>query len=141
MSDIITSKLDAAQIIRRAYEDDKNRIRVDAEVEATIGSVDVIIDASSGDNIAIADETGTNYLAINPDGSINVVLENSGLTTKNIFDEVTGVVSGVTTVIASYTAIANTKLLRVSVGGTNVAAYSIYIASALQAKNIHTTQF
>lgn len=63
------TKLDASQVIRRAYDDAENRIRVDAEVTATIGTVDVILDAAS-DNVAIADPDG-NFLEINPDGSIN----------------------------------------------------------------------
>lgn len=71
MSNIIVSKLDAPQIIRQAYDETNNRIRVDAAVSATIGTLDVIIDASSGDNIAIADPSGTNFLLPNPDGSIN----------------------------------------------------------------------
>lgn len=68
---IIVSKLDANQVIRQAYDDDKKALRVDAEITATIGELDVTIDAAMGDNIAIADPTGTNYLLPNADGSIN----------------------------------------------------------------------
>lgn len=66
----LNTKLDAAQVIRKAYDEPNNRIRVDAQVSATIGSVDVIIDAATGDNIKVSD--GTNSLLVNPDGSINV---------------------------------------------------------------------
>lgn len=66
----LNTKLDAAQVIRRAYDETNNRLRVDAEVTATIGTVDVIIDAASGDNIKISD--GVNTLTVNPDGSINI---------------------------------------------------------------------
>lgn len=164
----LNTKLDADQVIRRAYDEANNRLRVDAVVTATIGTVDCVIDASTGDNIAIADSTGSNFLKVNPDGSLDVnitdisldqatdsvaigdgttlvsvdpltgallvTLDQTNVTTKNIFNEITGVVSGVTSIIVSYTAVSNTKLLSVDVSGTNVAAYSIYIGGVLQAK-------
>lgn len=163
----LSSKLDANQVLRESYDDNARRLRVDAEVTATIGDVDVAIDAAAGDNIAIADQSGTNYVVVNPDGSINTVtevvldqatssvaigdgtttayidpgtgallvtLENTNLTTKNLFNEVDTVVSGITTEIISYTAIANTKILSCDFGGTNVAAYSLYIGGVLSAK-------
>lgn len=67
------SKLDQNQILQRVFEEGEDRLRVDAEVTATVGTVECIIDASSGDNIAIASEDGSKFLTINPDGSINVV--------------------------------------------------------------------
>lgn len=67
----LNTRLDADQTIIRAYDEANNRHRVDAQVTATIGSVDVIIDAASGDNIAIEDFNG-NVLTINPDGSLDV---------------------------------------------------------------------
>lgn len=167
MGNNLNTKLDANQVLRQAYDEPNQRLRVDAEVTATIGEVSVVIDAASGDNIAIADPTGTNYLQpnadgsinvvvdsislnqatdsiaigdgtnlidINPDGSINVVLTASGLTTKNIFNEITAVATGITSTIASYVAPANTKLLKVSVGGTNIAAFEVFIGGVLSAK-------
>lgn len=74
MSDYISgpgTNLDAPQVIRRVYDEPNNRIRVDAEVTAQIGELDVHITAASGDNIAITNQDGTNPLVINPDGSIN----------------------------------------------------------------------
>lgn len=65
----LNTKLDSEQVLKRSYDETKNRIRVDAEVTATIGAVDVIIDAASGDNIKISD--GVDILLINADGSIN----------------------------------------------------------------------
>lgn len=128
------SKLDANQVLRNSYIDETNELRVAASITATIGEIDVSIDANAGDNIAIADPTGTNYLEPNPDGSINVVVTDNGLTTKNEFGEVAGVVSGVTVEIASITATSNTKVLSCDFGGTNVAAYSLYIGGQLAAK-------
>lgn len=69
----LNTKLDSEQVLKRSYDETKNRIRVDAEVSATIGSVDVIIDAASGDNIKISD--GVDTLLVNADGSINVVAD------------------------------------------------------------------
>ena len=98
------SDLDQTQIIQRAFEESTDRLRVDAEVSAVIG--DVQIDASTSsvaigdrntgdlmkvnadgsinvdtiiqstvDNIAIGNQAGTNFLAVNTDGSLNVELE------------------------------------------------------------------
>lgn len=131
---IITSKLDANQVLRESFDDATRRLRVDAEITAEIGELDVAIDAAGGDNIAITDPTGTNYLLPNSDGSINVVLGGSSLTTKNIFQEVDSVPSGVTSIVASYTALANTKLISCDFGGTNIAEYSLYIGGVLAAK-------
>lgn len=69
MADIIISKLDPAQIIRKAYDEPNNRIRVDAELSNL--EVEISVDAATGDNVAIANQTGDTFLAINPDGSIN----------------------------------------------------------------------
>jgi hypothetical protein len=66
------TKLDSDQVIRRVYDETENKLRVDAEVTAVIGIVEVIIDAAGGDNIAIASQDGTNYLNVNPDGTIDV---------------------------------------------------------------------
>lgn len=67
---MIESKLDAAQVIKKVFNEETNRIRTDTEVSAVISDVDVIIDSTSGDNIAISD--GTDTLGINASGSINV---------------------------------------------------------------------
>lgn len=130
----LSTKLDAAQVVRRSYDEDANRIRVDAEVTATIGTVDVIIDASTGDNIAIADQTGANYLDVQSDGSINVNVVSLGQINTNIFNEVTGIVSGVTTTILNHTITSNGKLVSVDFAGTNVAMYSLYVNGSLAAK-------
>ncbi len=94
----INTKLDANQVLKQAYDEPNQRLRVDAQVSATIsdiiiegpdgsqmivnpdGSTDVNIvspinieiDAADGDNIAISD--GTNTAVVNVDGSLNVNL-------------------------------------------------------------------
>lgn len=77
--------LSADQTIVRAYDEANNRHRVDAQVTATIGTVDVAIDATT-DNIAIRDSDG-NELNVNPDGSINVIIQD--LTLDSATDSVT----------------------------------------------------
>ena len=91
--------LDANQVLTQSFDEENDRLRVDATVTASIstleisaeesdiaikdrlsdnllkinndGSIDanVILSASGGDNIAISD--GTNTLQVNSDGSIN----------------------------------------------------------------------
>lgn len=162
------SRLDANQVLRQSYDDENQRLRVGATVEATIGTVDVHIQASAGDNIAITDPTGTNAILPNMDGSINAViqdielnqvtdsvaigdgntlifvdpstrallvtLDSTNLTTKNIFNEIENIPSGVTSIVVQVTATANTKLLSCDFGGTNVATFSLYIGTNLSAK-------
>lgn len=128
------SKLDFAQIMRHSFDDANKRLRVGADINATVGDMNIDITAASGDNIAIASQDGANTLNINSDGSINVNFITSGLTTKNIFNEVSSVASGVTTTVVSYTATPGTKLLKVDMGGGNVASYSLSIGGVLQNK-------
>lgn len=44
------SLLDPGQIIRRIFNNDSDSIRVDATVQATIGTVEVVMDAATGDS-------------------------------------------------------------------------------------------
>lgn len=94
------TNLDADQVLKQSFDENNDRLRVDASVTAVVagvtlsaatsdiaikdrvtgnllkinadGSIDsnVVVSASGGDNIAISD--GTNTLDINSDGSINV---------------------------------------------------------------------
>lgn len=92
--------------------------------------INVDVSAGSGDNVAIADRTGTKYLAINDDGSINevsvdgpynVVLTN-GVTS-------TPVAAAVTTEVASYTVPVGKQawLQLVDCGGENIAEYEVLL--------------
>lgn len=49
------TQLDDSQVIRQAFDETTDRLRVDAEITATIGVLEVEIDAADGDNIAISD--------------------------------------------------------------------------------------
>lgn len=66
--------LDQNQILQRVFDEDKDQLRVDATVTATIG--EVIINAEDS-NIAIKDPVSGNILKVESDGSIdvNVVLD------------------------------------------------------------------
>lgn len=94
----INTKLDANQVLKQAYDEPNQRLRVDATVSASIGDViikdsdgdemsvnpdgstnvnvvnalDIEVSAADGDNVAISD--GTNTASVNVDGSLNVNL-------------------------------------------------------------------
>lgn len=65
------TSLDSNQVIQRVFEESQDRLRVDAQVTATLGTVECIVSAASGDNIAITSQDGTKTLAVNTNGSIN----------------------------------------------------------------------
>ena len=155
------SQLDANAIFQRVFDEINDRLRVDAAVTVTLGTVEVII-TDVNDSIKIGDGSGLNFatvttvgpkkgldvnliggvlslvdsttgdpLAINPNGSINVVLQASGAPTinKNIYNEVTSIANSVSTSIVTYTVpVSKTAdLKRVNVSGTNVAEYSVLV--------------
>jgi hypothetical protein len=92
----VGTKLDGNQVLKQAYDEPNNRLRVDATVSASIGTViikdnqndylninadgslnvavttpmAVEIDSADGDNIAISD--GVDTMSVNADGSINI---------------------------------------------------------------------
>lgn len=113
---------------------DTMAVNPDGSINTAIsGDVQIEISAADGDNIAIASQDGSNYLEVEPDGSINVnVINTSSATVTNIFDEVTGVVSGILTTIVSHTALTNTKLTRATFSGTNIGMYEILINANVQ---------
>lgn len=69
------SQLDANQVLQFAFNEDTGKLRVEAEVVATLGEVQIESSAADGDNIAISD--GIDILNINADGSINTVVTNT----------------------------------------------------------------
>lgn len=124
----LNTRLDADQVLTRSYDEANNRLRVDAQVTASIGTVDVIIDASTGDNIAISD--GVNVVAVQPDGSLNVniVNNNSSPGLDVLFNSSTAVISGLETTIASIIAPGSgMKVFRIDVGGDNIATFKVKV--------------
>lgn len=69
----MSTKLDANQVIKQAFDESTGRLRTDAVLNAS--GAEIELDAADGDNIAISD--GTNTLVVNPDGSINTSLSGS----------------------------------------------------------------
>lgn len=65
------TNLDANQVLKQSFDEAEDRLRVDAQVSATISSIE--IDAADS-SIKIADADG-DILEINPDGSINVEIQ------------------------------------------------------------------
>jgi hypothetical protein len=124
------TNLDQNQILQRSFDESQDRLRVDAEVTAVIGTVECVIDASSGDNISISD--GNDTLGVNPDGSINVnVVTSTAGEYKVIYGEKTAVASGVTETLISFSPVANSRLVQIDVSGTNIATYELYQNSAI----------
>lgn len=90
----------------------------------TFASPQEIVVSHLDDSIKIGD--GTDLLAINADGSLNVNLSPQG-TSINVFSEVSSVSISSTTDILTYTVpVGKTLILtRVEFGGTNIATYEI----------------
>lgn len=128
------SRLDGNQVLQGSFDESTGRLRTDSLATVVNADIDVSLDASE-DNVAIADPDG-DFLAINPDGSINVVVDTAGATKELLseYSEVLGVVSGITTLIGSYTAIANTYLQKIEFSGTNIAEYELVIDGVTEDK-------
>jgi hypothetical protein len=69
----MSTKLDANQVIKRAYDEATGRLRTDAVLNAA--GAEIELSAADGDSVSISD--GTDTLAVNADGSINVVFSGS----------------------------------------------------------------
>jgi hypothetical protein len=84
-------------------------------------------------SVTVKDGTTNQLLKVNPDGSLNVVVEPFGAATNVVstYAEALAVVSGVTTTVASYTVpVGKTAALqRVEVNGENIADYKVLVNS------------
>lgn len=122
------SLLDSQQILQRAFDESADKIRTDATITGSFtGDIQCEIDAADGDNIAIADQSGSNYLNINADGSINVTPLDSPGSILNEYNEVNSVASGSLTTVISYSVVSLGYLQRAIVSGTNIATYEVLI--------------
>lgn len=92
------TKLDADQVIRQAFDETTDRLRVDAEVTATVGDMELNIDHTT-DSVKVGD--GTDLLAINPDGSIDVNVLGSGSSSTATVTSVASSASNVTLLSAN----------------------------------------
>jgi len=157
------SRLDLQQILQRSFDGATGKLRVDAAVSATIGTLAVEIDAADGDTIAISDGVnnltinpdgsldvntsidhtndsikigdGTDLLAVNTDGSINVNVVSSTSTAYNFrFGEVSSVAFNILTPVLSYTATADSLLQRILVSGTNISMFEVVVNGNMVAR-------
>lgn len=101
---------------------------VNAQLEVFLSHRDN--DPDAGDvhaSVRIGD--GQDLLAVNPDGSINVVATSGASTgvAKNEYSEVSSVPTALSTLITSFTALPGrlTYLQRITVSGSNVASYKV----------------
>lgn len=76
---------------------------------------------------------GTDMLAINGDGSINVALTGGGVTSVT-YNEVTSVAASVLTTVATFVAGSSVKLKHVEAAGTNIAYYEVVLNGSVVAK-------
>lgn len=129
----LPSRLDANQVLQGSYDEASGRLRTDSLATIVNADIDVSLDAAE-DNVAIATPDG-DFLEINADGSINVVVQNtvSGTITTQ-YNEITSIVSGVTTLITSYVAGTDEFLQKVEFSGSNIAEYELRINSVTQDK-------
>ena len=127
------SRLDERQILQLVYDEDNRQLRTQAEATIVNADIDVSLDASE-DNVAIRDSDG-DELQINPDGSINVVFSaTAGQVLSSQYNEVTGVATGVTTLVNSYLASTGDLLQKIEFSGTNIAEYELVIDGLTQDK-------
>lgn len=124
------------QVLRRSFDETQDRLRVDAEITATIGAVEVDISAADGDTVALSD--GTNNVTLTQSSgktALDVNVINPGATGtqvyQNYFDEVTGIAQSVPTTILSYEADPGEVLHKVNVSGSNIATYELVINNQL----------
>jgi hypothetical protein len=117
-----------------AVEDPNTGAHIRVETNGSINA-NVEVSAADGDSVAISD--GTDTLAINADGSINVnVTSGSAETVKIFYNEVTAVASSTLTTIITFTAAGGvtTYLQKIEVSGTNIAQYTVEINSVVKDK-------
>lgn len=90
------SLLDPGQIIKQAFDDSTGRIKVDAEVTATIVGLQEVIISAVDDSIKIGDGTG-HFLAVQADGSINTNVTISGVATEETLSNLNGKITAINT--------------------------------------------
>lgn len=129
-----TNLLNQENIIKKVYDPSTESLKTSITQTIPPGTVVVSIDDTT-DSIKIGDGHG-HYLAVNPDGSLNVVatVGSPGVIGSNYY-EITSVPNNTPTIIGTFTVgSTNTQLLRVDVSGTNIAEYVLLISSTIQDK-------
>jgi hypothetical protein len=132
------SLLDSGQIIKRAFDEENDRIRVDIESDVTLsGQQEVAINATEDSIEAwIKDGSGNSFSSSNP-LPVEVVSQNTtNEEVISLFNEVSSVVSGISTTIINYTVPSGKTayIQKADVSGTNIATYELYINNVLSCK-------
>lgn len=125
------TRLDMPQVLNRVFDEDNGLLRTSSQATVVNADINVNLDAAGGDNVAIHDEAG-HELKVNTDGSLNVnVISTTNGITKNIFNEITGIVNGISTLLVTYTVPVGKKtvLEKIAVSGSNIAKFEVYINS------------
>ena len=123
---------------------DTNPLPVTATFSGNVQVGDVRITAYNNDptpgslpsSVRISD--GTNQVKVNPDGSLNVIVE-SGIgssTPVNQFNAITSAASGISTLLLSYTVPVGytANMFRIEYGGDNIGQFDVHVNSALVAR-------
>jgi hypothetical protein len=88
---------------------------------------------SAVETVGLLQDADGDKAQINPDGSLNVKITNGGVL-KIAFDEVSGVVNGVTTQVVSLTALVDLQIKGVLVNGDNIAMFEVLKDSSVVAR-------
>ena len=120
------TKLDERQIFQGAYDEATQRLRTESIATINNVSIDVDLDPSE-DGVYVADKNTGNKLKVNADGSINVVTGAATKALASIYNEVIGIVTGVTTILAEITVNQNVLLQKIEFSGDNIAEYELVI--------------
>lgn len=122
-----TNKLGPDNVLRKVYDPATETLKVNAIATIEPGILEITLTAED-DSIAIGD--GTNTLAVNPDGSINVVTSAiAARISKSVFSESLNVPSSVETTIVNFVAASgvNTYLTKLVASGQNIAEYAVKV--------------
>lgn len=122
------SKLDFTQILPLLYDQEKNHIRVGAEVTASIAGAQEVVINHEDDSIKVGD--GDNFLTVNADGSINVRFSEGDLKIiRSFYSQASGIESDTEVSVLSYTVPSGKSfyLQRINVAGDNKAEYKVKV--------------
>lgn len=139
------TQLDFQQVLKQAFDETKDKIRVDAEVVASFGDAELAVelDAADGDNVALANADGSKKVSVTTSGSkngldVNVINSENAGTLSTVYNEVTSVSAASLVTVGGYTALGDSKLLKIAVSGTNIAAYQVELnASVIDKKRTY----
>lgn len=128
--------LSANQVLQNVYDEVLNKLRVDIGATIIAGALEVSLDAAV-DSIKIGNGGQGPYLKINPDGTINVVINDipsSGSIIVSKYNEILALASNATIIIVSYTVppFKQAVLQRVHFSGENIGRYDLKVNGTTQ---------